>query len=75
MKLHGRIVAGNSNEKTITIECPGGVSGVTMGTHVVIQDDYSSVYPYADKPVERKPAKSLEEAFEEFFDENGMLKV
>jgi len=74
MKLHGKIVAGDSIEKTIMIECDGGVSGITIGTLVVVQDDYSLEYPYFDKPVESKP-KSLEEAFGECFDDDGMLKI
>ena len=31
MNFHGRIVAADSTERTITVECDSNVSGVTMG--------------------------------------------
>lgn len=38
-KLHGRIVAADSTEKTITIQCDSKISGVTMGEPAIIEFD------------------------------------
>ena len=40
MKLHGKIVAADSTEKTITIQCDGSISGVQIAGRVIVSDEW-----------------------------------
>lgn len=45
MKLHGKIVAADSTEKTITIQCDGSISGVQIAGRVTLQDEWPDPSP------------------------------
>jgi hypothetical protein len=36
-RLHGKIVAADSTEKTITIQCDGSIKGVEIGSRAAIE--------------------------------------
>ena len=40
MKLHGKIVAADCTAKTITIECDGSISGITVAGRVILMDEW-----------------------------------
>ena len=53
MNFHGRIVAADSTEKTITIECDTRISGITMGDRAILS---MYVQPHSLRRREEKTA-------------------
>ena len=50
MKLKGKIVAADSTDKTITIQCDTSISGVQISGRVILQDEWPEPNPKDDKP-------------------------
>lgn len=45
MKRHGKVVAADSTERTITIQCDDKIGGVVMGSRIVLDDEWPESTP------------------------------
>ncbi len=45
MKLRGKIIAADANDKTITIKCDKSISGIQISNRVIIVDECPDPFP------------------------------